>query len=103
MSTEMILTIIGAVFALPGGLFIAYLISVPRARLVGLLGGIIGGGLTALGIYYAMRAAHISIDGLSYALGVFFGTSIGVMIGALAANFIVTAGSRGGDLTSAEL
>jgi hypothetical protein len=103
MNIETFLMIVGAVLALPGGLFVAYLISVPRARLASLVGGIIGGGLTALGIYYFTHASNVTIDGLSYTLGVFFGTSIGVVIGALVANFIVGAGSRSRDLSSAEL
>ena len=102
MNTEMVLLIIGAVLALPGGLFIAYVVSTPRARWASLLGGIIGDGLTGLGVYYYAQASGSQIDGLSYWLGVFFATSIGVLLGALIVNFLVSLGSRSRDLGSAE-
>jgi hypothetical protein len=102
MTMELILLIIAAVLALPGGLFVAFIMSEPRARLASLLGGIIGAGLTALGIYYYINASNVQIDALSYGLGCFFAASIGVVIGALVANFLVAALSRNRDLTSVE-
>lgn len=102
MSLAVFLMIVGAVLALPGGLFIAYLLSLPRARVASLLGGIIGDGLTALGAYYFVRADHVNIDGLSYWFGVFFAATIGTVIGALIADFLVGARSRGGDANSME-
>ncbi len=103
MSTEVILLIIGGVLALPVGLFAAYLLSLPRARVLAIAGGLIGDVLVAAGIFYYIRTAHIGIDALSYFLGVLLGCSVGVLLGALVANFVVGIGSRGGsDVSSAE-
>ncbi|MBF6592180.1 MAG: hypothetical protein IVW57_16845 [Ktedonobacterales bacterium] len=103
MNLEIFLLILAAALALPGGLFIAYLVSEPRARWASLLGGIIGDGLTGLGIYYYVRAGGISIDALSYWFGAFFGCSVGVLIGALVVNFVVGSGSRSRDISSIEM
>jgi hypothetical protein len=102
MDVEIVLLVIGAVLALPGGLFIAYFVSEPRARWASLLGGIIGDGLTVLGLYYYTQASHVQIDGLSYWLGMLFAASVGVMLGALVINFLVGAFSRDRDLTPVE-
>lgn len=97
------LLIVAAALALPAGLFITYLLSDPRARWAAFIGALIGDGLTGLGLYYFVLAGKVGIDGLSYWFGLFFGCSIGVMVGALIANFLV-AQVRGNssDLTSME-
>jgi hypothetical protein len=100
--STLILLGIAVVLALPGGLFVAYLMSLPRARLLSMLGGIIGDGVIALGILYFVVATNPSLDGLSFFLGSFFGCSVGVAIGALLANFVVAQGSRGPDVSSLE-
>jgi phosphate/sulfate permease len=102
VNTELILLILGAVLALPGGLFVAYLISEPRARWASLLGGIIGAGVVSLGMYYFVQTSGVGIDGLSYFLGIFFAGSIGVMLGALVVNFLVGLGAHDRDLTPVE-
>lgn len=103
MSLDVFLLILGAVLALPGGLFIAFIVSEPRARLLSLLGGIIADGLVALGIYYYVRAAHVGIDALSFWFGTFFACSIGVLLGALIVNFLVGLAGRGHDISTLEM
>jgi len=93
---------IAVVLALPGGLFVGYIMSLPRARLLSMLGGIIGDLVVAVGILYFVGVTNPSLDGLSFFLGSFFGCSVGVAIGALLANFLVGAGSRGPDVSSLE-
>jgi hypothetical protein len=41
-----------------------------------------------------VNATNMGIDGLSYFFGVFFAASVGVMLGALVANFLVGLVSR---------
>ena len=78
MSTEVILLIIAVVLALPGGLFVAGLSSMARAKWAALFGGLVGGVVVALAILFYVNTANVSIDGLSYFYGVFFAASIGV-------------------------
>ena len=94
MSTEVILSIIAVILALPSGLFVAGLTSMARAKWAALLGGLIGGVVVALAILFWINAANVGIDGLSYFYGVFFGASIGVLLGALVVNFLVGLVSR---------
>ena len=102
MSTEVILLIIAVVLALPGGLFVAGLSSMARAKWAALFGGLIGGVVVALAILFFVNTANVSIEGLSYFYGVFFAASIGVFIGALVVNFLVGLVSRPSRDTLAE-
>ncbi len=94
MSTEVILSIIAVILSLPGGLFVAGLSSMARAKWAALFGGIIGGVLVTLAILFWVNAANIGIDGLSYFYGAFFASSVGVLLGALVVNFLVGLVSR---------
>jgi len=98
--TNLILLIIAAVLSLPGGLFVSFLMSVPRAKLLSLLGAVIGAAAVAAAIYYYITTAKPSIDGLSYALGAFFACSMGAFTGALLINFLVGLASRPQESTS---
>jgi hypothetical protein len=102
VSTEVILTIIGVVLALPGGLFVAGFSSMARAKWAALFGGLIGGIAVALAILFYVSAANIGIDGLSYFFGIFFAASVGVLLGALVVNFLVGLVSRGTSGSSAD-
>ena len=95
MTTEVILLIIGIVLSLPGGLFVAFLTSMARAKWAALLGGIIGAVVVGLAVLYFVNTANVGIDGLSYFYGVFFACSVGVFLGALLVNFLVGLVSRG--------
>jgi hypothetical protein len=95
VDSNLILVIIAAVLSLPGGLFMAELMSQARARWAALIGGIIGAAVIAAGIYFFVSTTRPSLDGLSYFLGSFFSCSMGVFAGALLANFLVGLGSRG--------
>lgn len=94
VDTNLIILIIAAVFALPGGLFVSFLVSEPRARILSLLGGVIFDVLVAGGIYLYVKQSKMSVDGLSYGLGAFFACSIAVLIGALVANFLTGLASQ---------
>ncbi len=102
MNFNLVLLIIATVLALPGGLFMSFLMSEPRAKWLSLLGGILGALIVAAGIYFFVTQANISIDGLSYALGTFFAASMGVFAGALLINFLVGLASRGSDVSAQE-
>jgi hypothetical protein len=102
VSTEVILLIIAVVLALPGGLFVAGLSSMARAKWAALFGGLVGGVVVALAILFFVNTANVSIEGLSYFYGVFFAASIGVFIGALVVNFLVGLVSRPSRDTLAE-
>lgn len=102
MNINLVLLIIATVLSLPGGLFMAFLMSEPRARWLSLLGGIIGAFVVAAGIYFFVTQAKVSIDGLSYALGSFFAASMGVFGGALLVNFLVGLASHSSDVASQE-
>ncbi len=96
-----ILLIIALVLALPGGLFVAWLLSLPRARILALLGGILGDLAVAAGVF-AFSQAIPNIDPLSFFVGAFFACSTGVAIGALVADFLVGLVRRGPDVSSLE-
>lgn len=102
MSTQVILMIIAVVLSLPGGLFVAGLTSMARAKWAALFGGIIGAVVVALAILYFVDTAHVGIEGLSFFYGAFFACSIGVLLGALVVNFLVGLVSRGSGDSLAE-
>lgn len=102
MSFNLVLLIIAAILSLPGGLFMAFIMSEPRARALSLVGGVIGAALVAAGIYYFINASKVSIDGLSYGLGSFFACSMGVFAGALLVNFLTGLSGRSRDMTTVE-
>jgi hypothetical protein len=99
---DAILLVVALVLALPGGLFVAWLLSLPRARFLALVGGIVGDLVAAAAIFAFLAAAKPSIDALSYFVGAFFICSTGVAIGALLADFLVGLGRRGPDVSSLE-
>lgn len=92
MLLNIIVLIVAAVLALPGGLFVAALISEPSARKFALLGGVIGLVLTAVGLEYFVGAAHVTIDAMSWFFGAFLACSMGVAVGALLVDFLLDAG-----------
>jgi len=102
MDLNTILLIIAVVLALPGGLFVAYLLSLPRARVLALIGGVIGDVAVAMAIFAFIQFTNPSLDALSFFVGAFFACSMGVAIGALLADFIVGLGRRGPDVSSLE-
>lgn len=102
MDTNLILLIVAAVLALPGGLFVAAVITQPRGRALSLLGGVVGDVAVAAGIYAYVQATKLGIDGLSYTLGSFFACSIGVFAGALVVNFALGLGRRTPEVPSGE-
>jgi hypothetical protein len=97
-----ILLLIALVLALPGGLFVAYLLSLPRTRFLALLGGIVGDLVAALAIFTFITATGIRLDALSFFIGSFFACSTGVAIGALLADFLAGLVRRGPDVSSLE-
>jgi hypothetical protein len=102
VNPELTLLIIAAVLSLPGGLFMSFIMSAPRAKALSLLGGIIGAAVVGAGVYFFIIAGQVSVDMLSYGLGAFFACSMGVFAGALLVNFLVGLTSRGSDLTPQE-
>lgn len=100
---RLILLIIASVLALPGGLFTSFLMSEPRAKLLSLLGALIGTAAAAAAIWYYLYAAKPSIDLLSYTLGVFFAASMGAFAGALIVNFLVGLAGRPQESASHEI
>lgn len=94
VTTEVILLIIGIVLALPGGLFVAGLMSMARAKWAALFGALIGAVVIGLAVLYYVNTANVGIDGLSYFYGVFFACSVGAFLGALIVNFLVGLASR---------
>ena len=84
--------IIAAVLSLPGGLFVAWLISPPRGRFLGLLGGLLGAGITAFSLWYFVTQLNITLDAVSWFLGVFLACSVGVTVGALLMGFFFGGG-----------
>lgn len=92
MSLDTIILIIAALISLPGGLFSASLMSQPRTRWLGLIGGVIGAALTAVALEYFIHAAGITIDAVSWFFGAFLACSMGVAVGALLVNFFASAG-----------
>lgn len=102
MDFNTILLIVAVILALPGGLFVAWLLSLPRARFLALVGGIIGDVVVALAIYSFIQAANPNLDALSYWVGAFFACSTGVALGALLTDFLVGLVRRGPDVSSLE-
>ena len=102
MDTDSILLIIALVLSLPSSLFIGYRLSARRARFASVVMGLIFAVATAGCIYLYINNNTISIDGLSFFLGSFFGCSVGAFIGALLANFAFGGSGRTSDLTSPE-
>lgn len=101
MSLDTTILIIAAVLSLPGGLFVAMLLSQPRTRWLGLIGGVLGAALVALGLEFFTHAAGVTIDAVSWFFGAFLACSMGVAIGALLVNFF-TSSSRGSEYNSLE-
>jgi NAD/NADP transhydrogenase beta subunit len=93
--------IVAAVLALPMGLFVASLVSLPRARWLALLAGIVGDAAVAIAVYFYVTNTKFIVDGLDYFIGAFFACSMGVLAGALLANFLVSLGSRQQGMRSA--
>ncbi len=102
MDSNLVLLIIVAVLAVPGGLFVASISTQPRGRALALFGGLIGDVAVAAAIYAFVRASKPSIDGLSYALGSFFACSMGVFAGALVVNFLLGLGRRMPEIPTGE-
>ncbi|SRR5487761_2001369 len=99
VSLDTTILIIAAVISLPGGLFAASLMSQPRTRWLGLLGGLLGAALTAVALQYFVRAAGVTVEAVSWFFGAFTACTMGVAIGALLANFFFGSG-RGSDANS---
>lgn len=97
-----ILLILAAVFALPGGLFTAALVTARRGRWLSFLGGFLGDLVFAVSVYYIVVTTTPSLDGLSFFLGAFFGCSIGVAAGAMIASFLLGLGDHGPDVSANE-
>jgi hypothetical protein len=102
ITDTLIWTTIAAVLSLPGGLFLAFAMSQPRARLLSLLGGIVGAVVVAAAVYDYITAGKVRVDAISYFLGTFFACSMGVLTGALVVNFLVGLAGRGPRMTSPE-
>lgn len=100
MSLTTTLLIIAALLSLPGGLFVARLVSLPRTRWLGLVGGVLGAVLVAIGLQFFVQTAHVTIEAVSWFIGAFLACSMGVTVGALLVNFFA---GRGSDLTTSEL
>jgi phosphate/sulfate permease len=96
------LIIIAAVLSLPAGLLVAFQISLPRSRFLGMVGGVVGAAVVAFAIYWVVERTGISLDALTYFLGGFFACSIGVIIGAVLANFALDVLTGAGDASSQE-
>ncbi|HEX8995329.1 MAG TPA: hypothetical protein VF812_04820 [Ktedonobacterales bacterium] len=101
MSLDTVILIIAAVISLPGGLFVAFLVSQPRTRWLGLVGGVLGAAITAVALEYFVHAASVAIDAVSWFFGAFLACSMGVATGALLVGFF--AGSGRSDTNSAEV
>lgn len=102
MSLSLIVLIVAAILSLPGGLFAASLVSQPRTRWLGLIGGVIGAALVAVGLVYYTQASKVTIDAVSWFFGAFLACSMGVAVGALLVGFLVGGLGRGGDAHAPE-
>jgi hypothetical protein len=94
VSLSVILLIIAAILSLPGGLFVASLISQPRTRWLALIGAVICVALTAIALEYFVRAANVTIDAVSWFLGCWLACSLSAGIGALLVDFFTGHGRR---------
>jgi hypothetical protein len=92
--------VIAGILSLPMGLFVAYLISRPGLRILGVLGGLIGAGVVALGLEFFRVNVNLTIEAVSWFFGAFLACSTGVVIGALLVGFFF-GGSRS-DTAAAE-
>ncbi len=101
-SMTVLFIIIAAILALPMGLFIAALVSLARARWLAIPAGIAGDVVVAIAVYFYVTNTKFVVDGLDYFLGALFACSMGVLAGALLANFLVSLGSRRPELGSPE-
>lgn len=101
MSLSVTVLIIAAVLSLPGGLFVARLISPARVRFLGLVGGVLGAAITAIGLQYFVLATRTNIDAVSWFIGAFLACSMGVAVGALLINFFASA-SRASSANTSE-
>jgi hypothetical protein len=102
VDTNTILLIVALVLSLPGSLFIDFRLSIRRARIASIFAGVVGSIVTAAAIYLYITNTSVSIDGLSFFLGAFFGCSVGSFIGALLANFAVGTGEQSSDQYSSD-
>lgn len=94
MSLSVIILIVAAVLSLPGGLFVASLISHPRNRWLALIGALILVALTAAAMDYYTHAAKVTIDAVSWFYAAFLICSLGAGIGALLVDFFTGRGRR---------
>jgi len=101
MSLSTTILIIAALVSLPGGLFVARLISQPRTRWLGLVGGVLGAAVVAVGLQFFVQTGRVTIDATSWFFGAFLACSMGVAVGALLVNFFTSSG-RNTDLTASE-
>jgi len=101
VSINTTILIIAAALSLPGGLFAAMLLSQPRTRWLGLIGGVLGAAVVALALEYFTHAAGVTIDAVSWFFGAFLACSMGVATGALLVNFF-SSSNRGSDLNTLE-
>ena len=102
MSMTVLFMIIAAILALPAGLFVASLVSLARARWLAIPAGIVGDVVVAIAVYFYVTNTKFVVDGLDYFLGALFACSMGVLAGALLANFLVSLGERHPQVGSAE-
>lgn len=96
MSLSMTILVAAAVLSLPGGLFVAWLVSRPGLRFLGMLGGLIGGALAAYGLWYFVTQTHTTIEAVSWFFGAFLACSVGVGLGALLIGFLFGGGRGSG-------
>lgn len=97
-----LILVIATILALPGGLFIAWMLGATRARWATLLGGVIGAIVTAVAIYLLAQAAKLILDAIGLSIGAFLAVTVGIAIGALLADFLVGLGSHRPDVSSLE-
>lgn len=96
LSPTVLPLVIAGVLSLPIGLFFAYYISQSRVRALGVLGGLLGALVAAVGLYWAITTSGIILDTLTYFFGAFFICSTGVVSGALLANLLAGSGRNSG-------
>jgi hypothetical protein len=99
---EITLMVIALVLALPIGLALSALMSTARARWLALLAGVVGDLAVAVAIYAYVTITNVTIDALTYFLGVLFACTMGVMAFALIANFVVGLLSRRPEVSAPE-
>ncbi|HEX9038540.1 MAG TPA: hypothetical protein VF808_16270 [Ktedonobacterales bacterium] len=92
MSLSTTILLVAGILSLPAGLFVAFLISQPRVRFLGLLGGLVGAAVTALALLYFVTQTKTTIEAVSWFLGAFLACSMGVAVGALLVGFFFGSG-----------